>query len=197
VIARKPGRSSRRVVLTAHIDSKDNTPGAVDNATGVAILLLLTELLQEFVGDIGIEIVAINGEDYYSAIGEVKYLEFNKNDMDEILLNINMDGVGYRDGGTAYSFYECNDDVKEMVNDVFSAFEDIEEGEIWHSGDHMIFVQSGTPAVAITSEHGMTGLAQISHTPKDRPELVDPSKLVTTALALRDLLLKLNRLYGR
>ena len=66
------------------------------------------------------------------------------------------------------------------------------EGEIWYSGDHMIFVQNGVPAVAITSEHGMTGLAQISHTPKDQPELVDCSKLVTTAFALKDLLLELN-----
>ena len=193
VIARKPEKARRRVVLTAHIDSKDNTPGALDNATGVAILLLLSELLQDYEGEMGLELVAINGEDYYSAIGEVKYLERNKSAMDEIQLNINMDGVGFHEGATAYSFYECPDEVRELIHRSFSTYMELGEGEIWYSGDHMIFVQSGVPAVAITSEHGMTGLAQISHTPKDQLELVDCSKLVTTAFALRDLLLELNQ----
>jgi aminopeptidase YwaD len=187
VIGRKVGDSNKRIVVTAHIDSKDNTPGALDNGTGTVILMLLSEIMQDFAGKIGIELVAINGEDYYSAIGEVEYLNWNRDVMDQILLNINMDGVGFHEGGTAYSLYECPENIQQVVERIFSEYEELQEGEIWYSGDHMIFVQNGIPAVALTSEHGMTGLAQISHTPKDRPELVDPSKLVTTSLALRDL----------
>ncbi|MBK9392004.1 MAG: M28 family peptidase [Bacteroidetes bacterium] len=32
------------MVVTAHIDAKKGTPGAIDNATGVIVLLLLSEL---------------------------------------------------------------------------------------------------------------------------------------------------------
>jgi len=189
VIARRGDVSNSRIVLTAHIDSKDNTPGALDNATGVVILLLLAELMQDYEGDLGIELVAINGEDYFSAIGEVLYLDLNRNSLDEIILNVNMDGVGFNHGKTAFSFYECSDDVKDLVSQSFSSHSDLIEGDIWYSGDHMIFVQNGVSAVALTSEHGMAGLAKVSHTPDDVPKLVDLSKLVSSAFALQDLLL--------
>jgi aminopeptidase YwaD len=65
------------------------------------------------------------------------------------------------------------------------------EGPPWYQGDHMVFVQNGVPAVAITSEQAMQYLATITHSVRDRPELVDSAKLVHIALALQDLLLNL------
>ena len=50
------------------------TPGALDNASGTTVLLLLAELLADYRGSLGVDIVAINGEDYYSAPGEIVYL---------------------------------------------------------------------------------------------------------------------------
>ena len=38
VIARKGNKSGKRIVITAHIDAKKGTPGAIDNATGVIVL---------------------------------------------------------------------------------------------------------------------------------------------------------------
>lgn len=189
VIASKWGKGEQRVVLTAHIDAKLDSPGALDNATGVVILLLLAELFQDYAGDTGIELVALNGEDHYSALGEIKYLEHNQGRLEDILLNINLDGVGFQQGGTAYSFYECGDEITSLVGKTFSSHSEMLPGDIWYSGDHMIFVQNGVAALALTSEHGMTGLAEVSHTPRDRPELVDPSILASVALALQDLLL--------
>lgn len=78
VIARKGAHHHRRVVLFSHLDAKDGTPGAIDNATGVVILLLLAELLADYTGQLGIEIVALNGEDYYVASGEKQYLSLNE-----------------------------------------------------------------------------------------------------------------------
>jgi aminopeptidase YwaD len=73
VIARK-GRGPKRLVVFAHIDAKRGTPGAIDNASGVVILLLLAELLAGYAGTTNIELVALNGEDHYSAAGEIRYL---------------------------------------------------------------------------------------------------------------------------
>ena len=55
IIARK-GNQSEKIVFCAHIDTKENTPGALDNASGVAIMLLLAELLTDTQGALGIEI---------------------------------------------------------------------------------------------------------------------------------------------
>jgi len=191
-IARTSWLGDRRIVFTAHIDSKINTPGALDNATGVAILLLTAELLADWRGRDRLEFVAINGEDYYAASGEVLYLEQNKDSLEEILLNINMDGVGFRKGKTAYSFYESPDEINKQVRKTFTAHNSLVEGDVWYSGDHMIFALNSVPALALTSERGMEGLAQVSHTPKDKPALVDTAKLIEVAYALRHLIIDLD-----
>ena len=74
IIARKGSQSGRRIVVTAHIDAKKGTPGAIDNASGVVVLLLLAELLIDYAGNNLIEIVALNGEDYYAVPGQMCYL---------------------------------------------------------------------------------------------------------------------------
>ena len=99
VIARKGGGGGRRVVVCAHIDSRMGTPGATDNATGVTVLLLLAELLADYDGPLGLELAALNGEDYYSNPGEMQYLARNEGRWEEVVLGINLDGAGYYRGG--------------------------------------------------------------------------------------------------
>jgi aminopeptidase YwaD len=192
VIARKNRDAKQRAVLTAHIDAKESTPGAVDNAAGVVTLLLLAELLHDYSGKLGIELVAINGEDYYAAPGEIQYLQLNQGRLGDILLNINLDGVGYIHGLTAYSLYECLEPVSGLVRRVFSAYPGLAEGERWYQSDHMVFVQSGVPALAITTDRFIEMETHIAHTAQDTPQMVDPARLACLALALRDLLLALD-----
>jgi aminopeptidase YwaD len=193
VVAQKAMSALRRIVLCAHIDSKLNTPGALDNAAGVVTLLLLAELLADYDGKLGIEIVAINGEDHYAASGERLYLEHNRGKLGDIVLSVNLDAPGYRHGPTAYSLYECPDSIAAAVRSAFGGYADLREGEQWYQSDHMVFVQNQVPALAITSERLMEIETAVAHTPKDRPELVDCAKLGTTALALRELLNRLER----
>jgi len=107
VVARKGTDVGRRIVISAHIDAKKGTPGATDNATGVVTLLLLAELLRDYEGDRLLEIAAFNGEDYYLVPGQMDYLNKNQGRFDTIVLNINIDGAGYKEGiraTTACSF---------------------------------------------------------------------------------------------
>jgi aminopeptidase YwaD len=191
VIARIPGTSNQKVVLCAHIDAKDGTPGALDNATGIVVLLLLGELLEDYSGSLDIEIVALNGEDHYSAQGQKEYLQRNSGRFDEIMLSINIDVAGYHKGKSAYSLYGCPSEISAAIHSAFSKQEGVIEGEPWYQSDHMIFVQNQVPAMAITSDQFMELSAKITHTPKDHPDLVDYEKLVDLALALRDLLVGL------
>ena len=84
VVARKGQHSTNRIVITAHIDAKKGTPGAIDNASGVVVLLLLAELLKDYSGNNLIEIVALNGEDYYAVPGQMRYIQDYQDRFDEI-----------------------------------------------------------------------------------------------------------------
>jgi aminopeptidase YwaD len=195
VVARK-GDPQRRIVLFAHIDAKDGTLGAIDNATGVVVLLLLGELLADYAGGLGVEIVAMNGEDYYSGPGEQLYLALNTGRMAEIVLGINLDGAGYHQGHTAYSLYGCPADLASTIHDVFATHAELREGEPWYQSDHGLFLMHQVPALAITSERFVELWTEIAHTSRDRPEIVDPNKLVAAAGALRNLVLRLDRTTG-
>jgi len=191
VVARKGG-GQRRVVVCAHIDSKAGTPGALDDAAGIITLMLLARLLERYEGPLAVELVAINGEDYYACPGEIVYLERNRPTMDDIVLAINMDGLGYRGSQVAWSLYECPPALAGAVRAALAGQPNLVEGEQWYQGDHMVFVMSGRPALAITTDQLAEICAGITHTERDRPDLVDVSLLAATATALHSLLLVLS-----
>lgn len=193
VIARKNPGARHKIVVCAHIDARAAIPGALDNASGTVVLLLLAEMLADYRGEAGIEIVAISGEDHYSAGGEVDYLDRHGKDLDTIALAINIDGVGYVRGKTAFSFYGCDGAIERQARAAFRAG-GMAEGDPWYAGDHMVFVQCGTPAIALTSEHATELIAEVIHTPRDAPDLVDCRKLVEAASALSRLITGLTAL---
>lgn len=162
------------------------TPGALDNASGTVVLLLLAEMLKDYEAKLAIEILAFNGEDYYSAGGQMDYLSRYGEDSDRIAVAINLDDLGYKQGKTAYSLYECPDEIDRTACNIFSRYSGMVMGYPWYQGDHMIFVQKGKPAIALTSEKMPELMATITHTPKDTPDMVDCTKLVETANSLRD-----------
>lgn len=192
LVARK-GHPDRRVVVSAHMDTKDNTPGALDNAASVVVLLLLAELLKGYDGDLGIELVPFNGEDHYSAAGEKVYLKANEDLLDQVLLNINLDALGSFQGNTVYSFYECPDKLKSTIQETFSTKAGFAEGEPWFQSDHMVFVMNGIPALAITSENFLEILTELAHTPEDNIEKVDIGKVAEVAMILHNLLQSLQK----
>ena len=193
ITARRGNDPHQRIVIFGHIDAKEDTAGALDNGTGVVVLLLLGELLKDYAGDLTIELVALNGEDYYAAPGEILWIESNAERFPAITLGINIDAAGYKQGKTAFSLYGCPPEIDQSIRKVFAARPGITEGEAWYQSDHSLFIQNGAPALAITSEHFMELSTYVTHTPKDSPELVDYDKVVEIALALRDLALELAR----
>jgi aminopeptidase YwaD len=183
-----PGRGRRhKIVITAHIDAYEDTLGASDNASGVVVLLLLAEMLSDYRGAHCIEIAALNGEDHYSAGGQMDYLRRYGGEMSDILLAINIDDVGYREGGTAFSFYGSLADQQQKAQGILEQRDGLAQGAPWYNGDHMIFVQGGVPAIAMTAEYMSELMRTVTHTPADTPEIVDCTKLVQVAEALETL----------
>ena len=183
-------QSQARLVFCAHIDSKYGTPGAVDNACGVITLLLLADLLKDEKNIPAIEMVAFNGEDHFSAGGELEYLKQNKDSMDKIKLVTNIDGAGYRGHPSEISFYVCPDNIENCARELLRDYPSIQPGEPWPQSDHTAFVIQQIPAMALTTSAFIEVGREIAHTPKDTPELVDTTLLIDIASYLRDYILK-------
>lgn len=193
VIGKKGRDDSERIVVTAHIDAKKGTPGAIDNATGVAVLLVLAELLKDYSGVKLIELAAFNGEDYYAVPGQMNYINENKDNFDSILLNINIDGSAYYKGKTAFSFFNLPSSIQEVAYETINKHSDIVEGVQWFQGNHSIFTQKGRPAIAVSSQWFTENVAnqEVTHTPKDNMDIVDCTKIIDIAEAINELIRKI------
>jgi aminopeptidase YwaD len=194
VEARKGPATGARIVAFAHIDAKLGTPGALDNAAGVVTLLLLAESLRSLEPAVGLELVALNGEDYYSAPGEQLFLRRNQDRFSEILLGINIDGAGDRAGATAFSLYGCPPPMAEVIRQAFQMCPGTIEGPAWYQSDHSLFLMHERPALAVTSARFGELWAEIAHTEKDIPEGVSAEKLEDLARVLREIVIDVPRL---
>jgi aminopeptidase YwaD len=188
VITRLNPGGKPKIVITAHIDAYEDTPGALDNASGTVVLLLLAEMLAGYSGRTAVEIVAFNGEDHYSAGGQMDYLRRYGEEFHSILLAVNIDDLGYRQGKSSFSFYGCPPKLEQKAGEVFQNFKGLVRGKPWSQGDHMIFVQHEVPAIAFTSENMADLMRTVTHTAADIPEIIDCAKLVEVAESLNALI---------
>lgn len=182
VVATLPGTGEGRILVTAHIDSRRGSPGALDNATGVATLLEVARLLAgDYTGVASVEFVPFNGEDDYANPGELQWIAENEGRFDEIVLAINVDDSGQLGAGNSVSFYGCPEPIERAVRESMEGFDDIAEGPQWFQGDHAILGIYGRPAIAIASAEMVAFMAQHAHTESDALELADPVLVARTA----------------
>lgn len=193
IVAGKGNPNAGKIVISAHIDTKKGTPGALDNAGGVIVLLILMELLKDYDGNFQLEFVPFNGEDYYGVPSQMLYLIDNQDALDKIAMNINLDAAGLIGERTGISYYDVRDELKRKAESIFSDETHYVEAEQWYQGDHMIFVMNDVPAIAISTENIMKVLSEVAHTKKDIPGLVDPAILLDIALKLKELITALTR----
>ncbi len=187
VIGAKDGQDLKRIVICAHIDTKKGTTGALDNGTGVAVLLALADMLKDYRGKYGVELLAFNGEDYYAASGQMQYLALNEGKLDQIAFAVNIDGAGCVGYKTSFCCFNCEEDHLQLVQQVFEEGKSVQI-DPWYQGDHMLFVMNQIPSVAVSSENLFDISAEIAHTPKDTIKNVDMNKVLEIAETLKDLI---------
>ncbi len=188
VVARNSEAREGRIVISAHIDTKIGTPGAIDNGTGVAIVLALAELLRE--SKHPIELVIFNGEDYYGAPGQVKYIEQNAGRFGDIALNINIDGAGYKEGLSCFSPFSLPENIADALREVLWDNPKLIEGAPWYQGDHSLFLQQGRPAIAVSSQWFIENMEtqELTHTPKDNLSVVSYDRVAECATGIAGIL---------
>ncbi len=190
VVARLPGSGPGRIVVSAHIDSRKGSPGALDNASGVAALLALAELLTGYRGGLTVEIVPFNGEDNYANPGEMLWVAENEGRLDDIVLGINIDDMGMRGTDNHVSFYGCPPRIETIVRDVMLRHPSVSEGPQWFQGDHAILAMKGVPAIAMASSDMAGFMAEYAHSERDTVDLADPELIARAALFVRDVILE-------
>ena len=193
--ARGPAGAPRALVM-AHIDSKGGSPGALDNATGVAALLGVAELLAEYDGPYRVELIPMNGEDYYANSGEHLFVAANEGRWDELLGTVNMDAIGAKGASTAASLYSVSARGAELIGRVMRRHPTVSLGEAWYESDHSIVAGHGRPAIALTSTSFRELSASVTHTQRDTLELADPALVAGAAEFVADLVRSLPAVGG-
>lgn len=177
------GTSHKRVVLCAHMDTKYDTPGALDNAAGVAVLMAVMDELKDTALPCAVEFVPFNGEEYFGVPGQLSYLGAQSAGTQPPHLVINIDGLGHRDSQNAVSLYNFDEAAAARTRELVAADESAEMGEPWIAGDHSMFAFQGIPCVAVTSSNLMETVVGLTHTPADTIENLD-FRLLDSAAAL-------------
>lgn len=167
------GKGPKKIAFSVHLDTKPNTPGALDDGTGIATLLTLASTLKDLSCPYEIELVFFNGEDCYNCVGEATYVSTYLSNPQDYAFAINIDGVGMVGSKNSYSFYECPSEFPKSVTMLNDSFDTIEEIAPWPQGDHMLFAFNGIPTIAMTSSNIFNILENIIHTEKDTLEQVD------------------------
>jgi aminopeptidase YwaD len=180
VSALRPGRGPTTVV-SAHVDSKATTVGALDNAGSVAALLALAEL--GLPGDGSLELVFFNGEDHYAAPGEQAWLAARN--LGSIGLEVNVDGAGLAGHGTRVAALAAAPALDGEVRAAVGRHVGFRLGDPWYESDHAVFAMRGIPSLALTTDAPVALAKRLAHAPGDTVDSVDPDVLASVTTFLR------------
>jgi hypothetical protein len=99
LVAERPGKSPDYVVIGAHYDSVLISPGADDNASGVAALIELARVFSDVQLDKSIRFVAFTNEEPLmwrtEYMGSFRYAQQMSNLGEEVHAMLSIDGMGY------------------------------------------------------------------------------------------------------
>lgn len=173
-------------MICAHFDSKFNTPGASDNAAGVAVLLELAERFSKRESRFMLEWIAFNGEEYLP-IGDNEYLRRAESYLPEIRCAINMDGIGPALGSTSLTALSTSETLEASLHQMLAGFPGAVWVEPWYESNHSTFAMRGIPALALSA----AGTRNLAHQSYDDADGISPAKLEETAQIVAAALIRL------
>lgn len=177
VVGEIPGSSPDApvVMVTAHYDSHDITEGAIDNASGCAVILETARILATHYRNQGCRFrFAIFSGEEHGLLGSMAYVQRHKKQLESVRLLINVDGVG--DG--SMSKYVVVPFGRELVNYIESLYSnrnmpaevDNILALVW---DHGPFALTGVPSTSLSTKAS----DGYSHTNADTLDKVSPMDL--------------------
>lgn len=172
VVARKAGQDATRIVLCAHHDTTIDTPGALDNAAGVAALLTLAQVLGQQELMHGLEWIAFSGHEYLP-LGDDEYLRRCGDQLEQIIVVINFDAVGQYLAANSIAMFASSAAFEDRVVEISRAYPGLAWVDPWPESNHSTFAWRGVPAIAFSS----VGRIRLDHLRADSVEWVSPARL--------------------
>jgi aminopeptidase YwaD len=172
VVARKGGDGPPRIVLCAHYDTTIDTPGALDNAAGAAVLLALAQGLSQRKLKYGLEWIAFSGHEYLP-LGDDEYLRRCGDQLDGIIAVTNFDGVGQYLAANSIAMFASSAAFHDQVAELVRGYPGMVWVDPWPQSNHSTFAMREVPAIAFSSE----GRIRLDHLRADSVEWVSPAKL--------------------
>lgn len=181
VLGLKPGPRTVRIALMAHFDTKVDTPGAWDNAGGVAALLALAGRLAGRDLACGLEFIAFADEETYSN-DHVVYIRERGDLFGGILAAINLDGIAHILGHNTITLLAHSQALHEAVTAITAQYPRVQWVEPWPQSNHSTFAWHGVPAIALSASVPWITTA---HLPTDTPLWLSP-ELLAEAVCLTE-----------
>jgi aminopeptidase YwaD len=185
IVGRK-NRQPVRIVLCAHYDTVIDSPGALDNAGGVAVILDLAERLMRQPVGCNLEIVAFSGHESLP-LGDDTYLRYEEAGFPDILAAINFDGVGANTGPSTIAFFTESNALRQTVEGIVAGFPGIRRTEPWPQSNHSTFAWRGVPSMAFCTEDAFS----LTHLQTDKEEFLRIDKIDEIACATEKIVLAL------
>jgi Iap family predicted aminopeptidase len=177
VVGRRAGTRPEVAVACAHYDTKYDTPGATDNAAGVAALLALAEILSAETLDCGLEFIAFANEEYLP-IGEDAYIPaVGEEHFNQLLLAVNFDGLGHRLDTLNVAAFTCSPEFQQRLEQIVAAHPAVVWTEPWPESNHSSFAWRGVPAAAFSGQAVRTW----AHQRHDSLRWVNPANVLEAA----------------
>ena len=182
VIGCLPAAGAGRIVVGAHYDTAAGSPGAMDDASGTAVVLELCELFARLgKRRLPIDFIAFGAEEYgrhVRALGSVEYARRHPAGIAETRAAVQLDGVGTRDSLPKVHVMGWEPAQKEGILRVLGQFPQcaVDERPVM-SSDHAPFYLHGVPVLVFMSEYRHMPI----HTPDDTLALMSPDELASIA----------------
>jgi len=178
VVATLPGNdptSDAIIIISGHYDTVQGAPGADDDASGAAALLMLAQVMKNYSFNHTIRFIAFSGEEV-GTFGSFSYARDAYRRGDNILAVLNLDMIGFAsttDGGRILRFFPPErsqwmaEDATRIADDYYDHLDmTIETLPSYIGADNQPFVDYGYDGVWIAHRDGYP----YGHSPEDTAE---------------------------
>jgi hypothetical protein len=186
---REPASS---VVVGAHYDTQLDSPGACDNASGVAALLEIAATFAAQVEPLRSIIFVAFADEEHGCVGSTTFCRVHKQELGSIVAMVNLDALGWALPGRRALY--ADPAIRDLAFRVASSCgwtpeEELEAG-LFPGSDYNPFIDAGVPAAfywQYPPNH------PYYHSLGDRPELMNVSAVAETATVAASLVDRLAR----
>ncbi|NMM62561.1 DUF4910 domain-containing protein [Clostridium sp. P21] len=183
LIAIKKGTSKHSkgtIIVSAHYDCEENSIGANDNASGVAVVMEVARLLNKSSNDYEVRFILFGGEELASTGSRYYISQLSDNDRKNIKANINIDSIAQKDhvnpciftvsgkGNFATTLLKNNSKNKDIILKKMNR----------ERSDYVVFDKCGIPSLCIGQSYDEN--LNING-PQDKISIIDKTKLKLVA----------------